>query len=120
MRGPARRLAWTLVLAFPLLGFVCDQSHAPALQNNLDQPIKIHAAYSNGQSFAQDFPPGARIWAPHEGLVITRLQVAMNGKVLFDLNSQDIERLAAGVAPGQRIVWTIESDGIHPVPLKKD
>jgi hypothetical protein len=109
-----------LVLAFPLLGFVCDQSRAPALQNNLDQPTEISAAYSNGQSFSGDFPPGARIGAPHEGLAITRLRVAVNGKVVFDLGSEDMERLRAEIAPGQRIVWTIESDGIHPVPLQEE
>lgn len=120
MRGPVHRRAWALMLAFPLLGFVCDQSYAPALQNNLDQPIEIYATYANGQSIHQEFPPGARIWAPHEGLAITQLHAATNGRVLFSLDSEEIKRLAAGVAPGQRIVWTIEPDGIYPLRLLQD
>ena len=120
MRGPVHRRAWALGLAFPLLGFVCDQSHTPALRNNLDQPIEIHATYANGQSISQEFPAGARIWAPHEGLAIVQLRVAANGKVLFDLNAEEIKRLAAGLAPGQRIVWTIQLDGIHPLPLREE
>lgn len=113
-----RKRVVALLLAFPLLGFVCDQSHSPAIQNNLAQQIEIKATYSNGQSFSQEVPSGARIWAPHEGLGFTRLEVTANGALLFDLDAAEFQRLQADFPPGQRILWVIERDGVHPIPLE--
>jgi len=108
-----------IFVAFPLAGFVCEGVHSPVLQNNLGQPVEINATYSNGQSFSGQFPPGARISSPHEGLRLTRLEVVSEGKVLLRFDSDDLDRLQANIPPGQRIAWAIEHDGIRPVPLEQ-
>jgi len=108
-----------LALLLPLTGFVCDGAHYPMIQNNLGVPVEITEAYSNGQSFSGSFPPGAQLSSPHvEGLQLTYLEVLSEGKVIFHLEADDLKRLRANIAPGHKIVWSIERDGVRAMPKK--
>jgi hypothetical protein len=105
-----------LLLAFPLMGFVCEGTHYPVLQNNLGRPVEIRAVYSDGHSFSGEFPAGARISSPREGVRLTHLEVATRDQVLFRLDADALERLRADVAPEKRVVWVIEREGVRALP----
>jgi len=114
-----KRLVWSFFVVFSVMGFVCDQSFPPVIQNNIGQPLEMSGAFSNGRSFSGQLPPGGRVWSPEKGLRLTRLEVASEGKVLFRLGDDDLERLQANTAPGQKILWAIERDGIRALPLEQ-
>lgn len=103
----------------PLLAFVCDQSYAPVIENTLAEPIQVEVAYSNGTSFSGQYPPGATIYSPAEGLEVERVQVRVGSRPLFELGKEELARLRAGVAPDDRVVWRIEEDGVRPARLSE-
>jgi len=114
-----QRLVWLLFLLFPVMGFVCGQSFPPVIQNNIGQPLEISGTFSDGRSFSGELPAGGRLWSPEKGLRLTRLEVASEGKVLFYLDPDDLDRLQANMPPAKNIAWAIEHDGVHPVPLEQ-
>jgi hypothetical protein len=101
-----------VLLALPLLAFVCGQAHPPVIQNTLERPIALAVTYSNGQSFSADFPPGATVWSPAEGIAVDQIEVRSEGKLLFKLERADLERLASGFSPGTPLMWSIREDGV--------
>jgi len=72
----------------------------------------LSVKYSNGQSFTGEFPPGATIWAPVEGVVVENVEVRVEGKVLFTLAKHDLELLQSSLAPETRVMWDISENGI--------
>jgi len=68
------RVLLAFVFAAPALAFVCGTSHGPVIVNCLGTTATIRFSYSDGTSFKGNFPPGATIWAPSEGLTLTQLE----------------------------------------------
>lgn len=114
-----KSLAVLVLLMITSLAFVCDQSYAPVIRNTLDEPVQLEIAYSNGTSFSGDYPPGATIYAPAEGLELERVQVRAGSRPPIELSKGDLARLRAEVGPEDRVVWNISEDGIHPAELSQ-
>jgi hypothetical protein len=103
--------------ALPLLAFVCGEQYkyAPVVHNTLARPIVVSIQYRNGQSSSSvEFAPGAKGWAPAEGIAIDEIEVRSEGEVLFKLGKDELERLRAGLPPGARLMWEIQEDGVTP------
>jgi hypothetical protein len=109
-----------LALAALALGFVCDQSHAPVLRNGLDEPVQLSVAYADGRSFSGWFPPGARIYAPAEGLALQRVEIRTSDQLVVVVDGEQIERLSGEFPASERLVWTVQRDGLHPTRLSSD
>ena len=114
----ARKLRLRLIpfLALPLLAFVCGEQYkyAPVVHNTLDQPILLSIQYRNGQSSSVEFAPGAKGWAPAEGIAIDEIEVRSEGRFLFKIGKEELERLRSGLPPGTRVMWKIHEDGVTP------
>ena len=105
------------MLALPLLAFVCGEQYkyAPVVHNTLERPIVVSIQYRNGQSSsAVEFAPGARGFAPAEGIALDEIEVRSEGEVLFKLGKDELEHLMLGLPHGARVMWEIHEDGVTP------
>jgi hypothetical protein len=108
-----------VLLMVASLAFVCDQSYAPVIRNTLDEPVQLEITYSNGTSFSGDYPPGATIYAPAEGLDLERVEVRAGSRPPIELSKVELARLRAEVGPEDRVIWNISEDGIRPAELSE-
>ncbi len=107
-----RKLRGTPFLALALVAWVCDQAHAPVIHNTLDQPIVLSVQYGSGLYDSGEIPPDAMVWAPADGVAVDLIEVRMEGKVLFRLEKQELERLRSSLPPGTRVMWEIHENGV--------
>jgi len=80
----------------------------------------VSIEYRNGQSSSSvEFAPGAKGWAPAEGIAIDEIEVRSEGEILFKLGKDELERLVSGLPPGARVMWEIHEDGVTPTIIRE-
>lgn len=110
------QLRWCLLFV-PLLGFVCEQSFPPWIDNATGRTVEISGAFSDGREFEGGLGAGARLWAPTRGLQLVRLEVKRGDLLLFTLSADQIAQIQRSARQGQATSFRIERDGLHTVPV---
>ena len=112
-----RPRVWVIpFLALPLLAMVCGEeqyTHAPIVRNSLNRPLVVSVVYGNGDfSYGMDVAPGAKGYAPAEGIGVDEISVRACGEILFTVKKERLELLRSDFPPGMRLMWEINEDGV--------
>jgi hypothetical protein len=111
-----KRMQTLLFMPFLTLAaaaFHCGVGY-PAIQNDLQQPIRLTVLYRNGQSGSGEIPPGTTLWAPRGAEGIDRLEVHSDGALLFAFDKDAIDKMTSDLAPGAQVIWEVRQDGVVP------